>query len=112
MYLAFHVPHSGRLWPEIDRGTGMSTACTEASQEIRLDNAKNNFERKRKDTFSIKARDVGVPDRIRIGHDNSGMAPGWHLDHVVVRNQVGRRVGRCWRLFCWVARDQVRSTTA
>ncbi|CAG9464667.1 unnamed protein product [Pedinophyceae sp. YPF-701] len=57
------------------------------TMELRLDNNKNNFERGREDVFTVKARDVGKPAKLRIGHDNSGMGPGWHLDRVEVRNR-------------------------
>lgn len=33
--------------------------------------------------------DVGLVDRIRIGHDNKGMAAGWHLDRVEVAKKDG-----------------------
>lgn len=62
------------------------------TQELNLDNAKNNFERNRKDVFVVRSRDVGLPDRLRIGHDNTGFGPGWHLDRVEVTNKA-RAVG-------------------
>jgi len=58
-----------------------------STEELRLDNSKNNFERGREDVFRVRGRDVGVPDRLRIGHDSSGFGPGWHLDFVSVVNQ-------------------------
>eukprot|EP00854_Cymbomonas_tetramitiformis_P003095 gene3095-3928_t len=50
----------------------------------RLDNSKNNFERGQRDEFEIEAC-IGKIQRVRIGHDNSGLAPGWHLQDVIVR---------------------------
>ncbi len=38
----------------------------------KLDNHQNNFERGRKDEFEIAGTDIGTPDHIVIGHDNSG----------------------------------------
>ncbi len=36
----------------------------------------------------MSAVDLDDLDKIRIGHDNSGAGPGWHLDRVVVQNPV------------------------
>ena len=30
--------------------------------------------------------DVGVPFKIRVGHDNKGLAAAWHLDNIVLYN--------------------------
>ena len=36
--------------------------------------------------FSPQLEDVGdVIEKIRIGHDNRGVNPGWHLDRVEIR---------------------------
>ena len=36
--------------------------------------------------YNIQLEDVGdTIEKIRIGHDNSGMTPGWHLDKVTIR---------------------------
>ena len=32
--------------------------------------------------------DVGRPHKIRVWHDNAGLAAGWHLDKVVMTNKV------------------------
>ena len=34
----------------------------------------------------IAARDVGPMKKIRVGHDNSGAGPAWHLNRVEVTN--------------------------
>ena len=49
-----------------------------------LDNASDNFERNKTDVFGISCVDLGEIDRIVIGHDNSGFAPGWFLDKVII----------------------------
>ncbi|KAG1672531.1 hypothetical protein FOA52_002840, partial [Chlamydomonas sp. UWO 241] len=56
-----------------------------------LDTSKNNFERNMMDTFLLsKHRSLGALKSVKIGHDNSGLGPGWHLDHVeVVDNATG-----------------------
>lgn len=40
------------------------------SAELRLENAKNNFERGRTDVFEVDAPDLGDLKAITIGHDN------------------------------------------
>ncbi|XP_028915161.1 lipoxygenase homology domain-containing protein 1 [Ornithorhynchus anatinus] len=44
------------------------------------------FERKSANRFIVELEDVGeVIEKIRIGHDNSGINPGWHCDHIDIR---------------------------
>uniref|UniRef100_A0A7S3VHN2 PLAT domain-containing protein n=1 Tax=Dunaliella tertiolecta TaxID=3047 RepID=A0A7S3VHN2_DUNTE len=51
----------------------------------KLDGSKNNFERSQVDTFLLKKqKSLGELKKIKIGHDNHGAGPGWHLDHVEV----------------------------
>ncbi|KAG2499991.1 hypothetical protein HYH03_002273 [Edaphochlamys debaryana] len=57
-----------------------------AMGETRLDNAANNFERGRADTFKIKGSDVGALQKVIIRHDNTGMGSDWHLEQVEVTN--------------------------
>ncbi len=45
----------------------------------RLDNATNNFERGRRDEFTVTATDVGSLQHIVIGHDGSGEQAGGAL---------------------------------
>ena len=52
------------------------------SQEINLDNKTDNFERGSVDKFKTDIKDVGVPYKIRIGHDNSKAYSDWHLSKV------------------------------
>lgn len=37
-------------------------------------------------TPQIAGRDVGIMKKIRIGHDNAGLGPAWHLNRVEVTN--------------------------
>ena len=56
---------------------------------IDLDNpGKNDFETNQMDVFEFENMNVGKMSKIRIGHDNSGLGAAWHLDKVVVENQV------------------------
>ncbi|XP_070131739.1 lipoxygenase homology domain-containing protein 1 isoform X2 [Equus caballus] len=44
------------------------------------------FERKSASRFIMELEDVGeVIEKIRIGHDNTGVNPGWHCSHVDIR---------------------------
>ena len=42
------------------------------------------YARCRKDEFTVECPCVGPITRIRIGHDNSGVGPGWYLNKVIV----------------------------
>ncbi|XP_036179562.1 lipoxygenase homology domain-containing protein 1 isoform X1 [Myotis myotis] len=44
----------------------------------------NPFERDSIDVFTVEALDLGDLWRVRIGHDNSGKAPGWFVEWVEV----------------------------
>ncbi|XP_033751254.1 lipoxygenase homology domain-containing protein 1-like isoform X2 [Pecten maximus] len=50
-----------------------------------LNNRSDNFERNKKDTFKIEAADVGRLQKIRVGHDGTGMFSGWHLEKVLIQ---------------------------
>ncbi|KAG7248692.1 hypothetical protein CRUP_032148, partial [Coryphaenoides rupestris] len=53
------------------------------------------FERGAEDMFIVELEDVGdVIEKIRIGHDNRGVNPGWHLDRVEIRRLL--RKGKYW----------------
>uniref|UniRef100_A0A673VUW6 Lipoxygenase homology domains 1 n=1 Tax=Suricata suricatta TaxID=37032 RepID=A0A673VUW6_SURSU len=44
------------------------------------------FERKSASRFIMELEDVGeIIEKIRIGHDNTGVNPGWHCSHVDIR---------------------------
>lgn len=47
----------------------------------------NNFERAQRDEFVVEGPDVGDFSKLQIGHNNRGLGPAWHLQHVEVRNQ-------------------------
>lgn len=44
----------------------------------RLESSAKNFDRGRSDMFELVA-EVGDLEKIRVGHDNSGLSPNWHL---------------------------------
>ena len=63
-----------------DGDTGKTSLCQTKEER------KKRFEDDQLDTFVIELPDVGNEiEKLRIGHDNSGFGPGWHLDYVEVR---------------------------
>ena len=65
----------------------------------------NPFETGKCDRFDKRLPDFGRPTKIKIGHDNSGSFAGWHLDKVVIENNItGEKfVFPCNR---WLAKDE------
>ena len=59
------------------------------SDEKVLDNKGDNFEQGQCDKFKVEMIDIGKPFKIRVGHDNSGSFPGWHLDKVSNWGRIG-----------------------
>ncbi|KAM4615981.1 lipoxygenase homology domain-containing protein 1 [Polymixia lowei] len=68
------------------------------------------FERGAEDMFIVELEDVGdIIEKIRIGHDNRGSNPGWHLDRVEIRRQLRKGKGSETTIFpceCWLARSE------
>ncbi|XP_077943299.1 lipoxygenase homology domain-containing protein 1 [Gasterosteus aculeatus] len=68
------------------------------------------FERGAEDMFIVELEDVGeVIEKIRIGHDNRGTNPGWHLDRVEIRRQLRKGKGSETNIFpceSWLARSE------
>ncbi|KAH3887386.1 hypothetical protein DPMN_011402, partial [Dreissena polymorpha] len=56
------------------------------SEEIPLDNKGDNFEKGKVDLFKVNIQDVGLPYKLRVYHDDSGRAAGWHLDRINIEN--------------------------
>ncbi|KAF6256823.1 hypothetical protein COO60DRAFT_1640423 [Scenedesmus sp. NREL 46B-D3] len=75
------------------------------SGPLRLENSKNNFERGAQDVFHVDLPELGELVAAEVGHDNSGAAPGWHLEQVVV---VAEGSSRRWSFSCdrWLAKDE------
>jgi len=57
------------------------------SGALTLDGEEDCFERGQRATFGIELVDVGVIQRIKIGHDNSGFFPGWFVGTIQIRNE-------------------------
>eukprot|EP00736_Rhodelphis_marinus_P000918 Rmarinus@m.27357 len=62
-----------------------------------LESGKNDFERGHCDPYRIESPDLGDLQKIRIGHDNSGLGPGWMLDKVIIKNET---TGKTWSFPC------------
>ncbi|XP_062056258.1 lipoxygenase homology domain-containing protein 1 isoform X3 [Lepus europaeus] len=66
---------------------GCDAVCTQ--QKFLCTNKREQklfFERKSASRFIVELEDVGeIIEKIRIGHDNTGMNPGWHCSHVDIR---------------------------
>jgi hypothetical protein len=76
------------------------------SGEIYLDDPnRNDFERSNTDVFNVCPVDLGNLTKIRLRHDNSGMAPGWYVDEVKVLDKI---TGKEWLfpVYRWFARDE------
>ncbi|CAG0915928.1 unnamed protein product [Notodromas monacha] len=56
-------------------------------------------------------KNLGVLSSLTIGHDNSGMYPNWHVDHVLVRNEV---TGHTYVFSCgrWLGKNVDDGSTA
>lgn len=51
-----------------------------------LENSANNFERNRKDVFTVRATDIGAVQEVEIWHANNGAGGSdWHLQEVRAR---------------------------
>ncbi|XP_070844973.1 lipoxygenase homology domain-containing protein 1 [Chaetodon trifascialis] len=68
------------------------------------------FERGAEDMFIVELEDVGdIIEKIRIGHDNRGVNPGWHLDRVEIRRLLRKGKGSETVIFpCerWLAKSE------
>ncbi|CAF2908011.1 unnamed protein product [Rotaria sp. Silwood2] len=78
------------------------------SGERQLTKSKTNsnpFERKQEDIFEIKARALGKLTKIKIRHDNKGLASAWYLDRIEI---VDPETGLRYYFICekWLASDE------
>ena len=75
------------------------------TDEIKLSGKGKTFETGRTDEFKIETDQIGVPYKIRIGHDNRGSAPGWHLDRVELEN-IDTKEHYFFHCNRWLAEDE------
>ena len=58
------------------------------SGEVRLPaGAPHQFQRGRRDVFELQLADLGVLEKMRVGHDCKGADKSWHLDRVTVQDK-------------------------
>lgn len=55
------------------------------TEKIELHDDSNNFERGKRDNFSLTAPDVGYIKKINIGHNAENLMSGWHLHKVCIK---------------------------
>ncbi|XP_048875144.1 lipoxygenase homology domain-containing protein 1-like isoform X4 [Brienomyrus brachyistius] len=69
-------------------------------------NKANKFERKQMDTFRFAdVLSLGDLSKVRVWHDNSGLAPGWHLEYIDVKDEI---LDQTFRFPCdrWLAKSE------
>ncbi|XP_027494714.1 lipoxygenase homology domain-containing protein 1-like [Corapipo altera] len=84
-----------------------------ASGPIILGSGKHQlFNPSSEDTFKINLGDLGQLYKIRIGHDNTGNDPSWHLKEVKLERVVPRSDEEiCLPIECWLAEDKDEGDT-
>ncbi|XP_043937953.1 lipoxygenase homology domain-containing protein 1 isoform X2 [Protopterus annectens] len=58
------------------------------TEVIFLKSRSDNFERGSVDVFKVEAADVGKVYKLRIGHDGTGIGPGWFLENVTIKRLI------------------------
>ncbi|MGI5466223.1 PLAT/LH2 domain-containing protein [Streptomyces sp. CA-132043] len=73
------------------------------SPEIPLDKAGNDFERKDFDVYKVTIDDIGDSKKVRVFHDNSGIAPGWCMGSLSIgwRSADDRQYQNWWPELGW-----------
>ena len=72
---------------------------------MKTSNNRDKWERDQVDEFSVESVGLGDLKKIRLGHDNSGLKPGWYVSHVTIDCPA---VGKTWRFPVgkWFAKDE------
>lgn len=75
------------------------------SNKILLDSYRDDFENGHVDTFTIDTVDLDEITNITLEHDNTGNAPGWYVEYVMITKPESRRkwVAPVYR---WLAKDE------
>lgn len=108
--------HSGGTSPriELSENTAVSLSSLMGREGGSLHNLRHaarttmsRFESGSVDMFSVQVPPFGDPTRIRIGHDNSGLGPGWFLSKVVIERTAGGP-SATWEFHCerWLDTDR------
>ena len=76
-----------------------------SSPDNHLDSTLSSFEKGQTDVFYLTLVDLGNLQKITIYHDNTGVAPGWYLDRVIITNT---QTTQQWTFVCdcWLAVDE------
>jgi hypothetical protein len=105
--------YTGRLRADAANGTDANVYVTlygtkASSDELRVGRAGHDFGRTGVDTFSAQVADLGDVTRVHVRHDNTGVAPGWFLDRLIVRARDAAGAYREWTFPChrWLARHE------
>ena len=61
---------------------------------MKTSNNRDKWERDQIDEFSVESVGLGDLKKIRLGHDNSGLKPGWYVSHATIDCPA---VGKTWR---------------
>ncbi|XP_071795423.1 lipoxygenase homology domain-containing protein 1-like [Asterias amurensis] len=75
------------------------------SDDIKLENKSDNFEKGEQDTFKIEMVPVGKPYKMRVWHDNKGMAAGWHLEKIEIQ-RISTKKAYTFPCNRWLAKDE------
>ena len=54
------------------------------SKRVYTPSSTENYQSGKKDVFKATFEDVGTLKQLRIGHNNTGLGPGWHLSKVII----------------------------
>ena len=102
--------YTGQATPGVAAATDANVFVTlygnrASSEELRASNGHGRFGLTGRDTVTVHLCDLGDVGRVHVRHDNTGVAPGWFLDRVVVRDEDR---GREWTFPCqrWLARHE------
>jgi serine/threonine-protein kinase len=76
-----------------------------SSTDNRLNSTIASFEKGQTDIFYLTLFDLGNLQKITIYHDNTGVAPGWYLDRVIITNTSTGQYGT-FSCSCWLAVDE------
>jgi hypothetical protein len=75
------------------------------TDDMKLRNKADNFENGKCDQFKIETADIGKPYKLRVGHDNKGSNPGWHLDRIELEN-INTKEKYFFICNRWLAKDE------
>nr|KAI8760088.1 lipoxygenase homology domain-containing protein 1-like [Biomphalaria glabrata] len=94
------IPYEITIWTGKKKGAGTDANVflqmygkEGKTQEIQLRNKSDNFEEGEVDKFKIEAPDVGILQKVRIGHDGAGMMSGWYLEKMCIQRKAIKSKG-------------------